>query len=156
MAIYCEVRRSKLTMAIWIDDESFSSLRYLARSLERHGVRLVKHANIAEAKAHIEELKKGHILCQHVLLLDVILPKNDKGEALSPYLGLALAEFAAELGIRKICFLTVIPEREIDGSLKDLRLRFPKTEFRFEKKLELLEPGKIGEISEFLKSGECS
>lgn len=88
------------------------------------------------------------------LLADIILPKTSSGNALNPYLGLELASLAAQKGVDRICFLTVIRRGEIEDEVAELMAAFPNVRFIYEDKLELLNPGKIRAIANFLRNGQ--
>ncbi len=84
------------------------------------------------------------------MLVDVMLPRNQSGGAMKPHLGMALAEFAANWGVRRICFLTVIPQGDVQAryaAIQDL----DGVSTMYEHKLNLLEAGRIDRIAEFLK-----
>lgn len=141
-------------LVLWVDDDSETDLRHLGRSLERRQLEVERFVSLSSAKKRLRRLTAVSGAAKISLLVDIILPRTSSGNALKAYLGLELASFAADLGVDRICFLTVIRRGEIEEEVKSLKKSFPGAEFIYEDKLDLLNPGKLRSIAKFLGDGQ--
>ncbi len=137
-----------MTRVLWIDDDAAGSLRAVGHMLQRRGLR-VDVAVDCETAIHLFE-KSNY----DAVLLDLILPGSEYGEALSPYSGLRLAERMKKLAAEKtkgqqpeFVALSVVADEKVVVALDQLGIRYFG-------KLELLEPGSIDALVAALKGEE--
>lgn len=142
------------SVALWVDDDNNQeegALRLLGRALRRKGVLLTLFSNRDDAEIFLQQAgRKG--AAEISLLVDIMLPRDQSGGAINPHLGMSLAEFAAGWGVRRICFLTVIPQNDVQARYEKLQDIDDDLTTMYEDKMNLLEDGKIDRIAEFLKN----
>ena len=122
---------------LWADDDSCKILEPLGRLLMNRGFTLTKAISYKAAVAQIDGMQFD------ALLLDTILPHSDGHGALASYLGITLAQYAAERGVPKVAFLTVVRQDEIIDRYDILQKTHLATQFSYFDKTTLLEPNRL-------------
>jgi DNA-binding response OmpR family regulator len=122
---------------LWVDDDSYKLLEPLSRLLTDGGF------TVARAISYTAAIHSVEAEVPDALLLDTILPHSNGHGALADYLGLALAQYAAERGVPKIAFLTVVRRDEIIDRYDELKKAHTDTQFSYFDKTTLLEPNQI-------------
>ena len=130
---------------LWADDDNEGMLNPLSWAIEKAGFQLVKATNYTDARKLLEA---GHI---HSLLVDIILPHASGTGTLGSNLGIELAEFAAQNGVRAVSFLTVVLQSEVSKGYKGLKRTHNKVKFNYFDKLLLLEPNTINALMQSLQ-----
>jgi hypothetical protein len=116
---------------LWADDDSKQLLDPLSWDFEEAGFLLQRATDYLEAKDILDTQ------LVHSLLVDIILPPGIMGT----YLGLDLAQHAAERGVRNIAFLTVVPQESVVSERYNMLVtKHPQVRFWFYDKLLLAEP----------------
>jgi hypothetical protein len=130
---------------LWADDDCEHLLNPLGWRFEQNHFRLWKRTNYSEAQdvLKIETIES--------LLVDIILPYASGAGTLRSNLGMELAGFAAQKGVKCITFLTVVLREEVDDSYKKLEKEYPQVRFEYINKLLLLEPNTIEGLVQSLK-----
>jgi CheY-like chemotaxis protein len=134
---------------LWTDDDCNDFLEPLGRTLRRGGFDLTKATNYQDAMKKIEGGEKFESA-----LLDIILPHAGGAGALAPDLGINLATHLAISGVGAISFLTVVRQDEVAEKYKELKTRFEGVRFEYLDKTQLLEPGTIERMINFLTPAE--
>jgi hypothetical protein len=137
---------------VWVDDDSATTLKSLAVVLKNFGLAISCFENYTSAMTSLRREASSTRFGDTRLLLDVVIPSGCEGELLDPLVGLALAEEACLLGVRKICFLTVMMHDEtVQARINSMIEKNAGLKTLNVHKLELLEDGKIPEMVSFLK-----
>jgi hypothetical protein len=136
---------------LWADDDCDRNIEPLGWLLEEKGDFIIlKARNYKEAIKHLENGEEDESVRVQALLLDIILPHSEGGGALTRYLGLTLADRAANHGVKAIVFLTVVLNSEVKPYYDELKKRFPYINFHYENKADLLEFHKIEALVRYL------
>jgi hypothetical protein len=86
------------------------------------------------------------------VLADIVLPKRKAEPGISRYLGFSVAAAAAEQScVKRIAFLTVVSFRELQKRFKELQGKHAGVEFRYFNKADLLSPGSMRALSDFVR-----
>jgi hypothetical protein len=135
---------------IWVDDDINKSLVGLRGLFKRRGLSILGFNNAKQAIRHLKREFDRDPNPSISMLVDVILPQDDSGEALNPYIGLKLAENAASLGVDRISFLTVMDQNEVMNQYSMLEKKYPRTRFQFNRKVHLLGGNTLNDLVKFL------
>ena len=136
---------------LWADDDCERNLEPLGWLLEEDfDFDLVKARNYKDAMSLLAENRDDESRRIQSLLLDTILPHAEGGASLSRYLGLTLAKEGAELGVRAVVFLSVVPQAEVRQHYFDLKNKFPHISWNYVNKADLLEFHQIKALVEYL------
>src|SRR4051812_32343389 len=107
-----------MSIVIWADDDSAGLLRPLLRFLVSGGFNVQRVESYEAACTEIRKLEGSGTAFS--LLADIILPISEGRGALSPYLGLDLAEKALRANAVVVVFLSVVPSYEVAADLERL------------------------------------
>ena len=132
---------------IWVDDDSFGILSVLVLRLKREGFIVEKFKYFEDAAKYIDEDLKP----TDSILIDFILPSKEVRFA--AFLGLKLAEKAIQKKIKRITFLSVVGENEVEKELQEL---FPTNnggpKYQYFNKAEIVERDEFKKLVESLRS----
>lgn len=136
------------SQVLWADDDNDDEgiINGLLLFFEAVDVTPVRAHGFDDGERKLEKLTKQHDSV--TLLSDVVLPQALGMGALAWDLGIRLAFRAAELGVRRVGFLTVVEENEVREKLEPLK-EF-ECEWKIFSKLTLLDGDNIQRLVEFM------
>lgn len=107
-----------------------------------------------DMEAGIEAIEKGSGQPKDyaTVLADIVLPRRKVEPGIGRYLGLSVASVAARSGrVRRVGFLTVVSWKELKLRFDELKNAHKNVEFRYFNKADLLSPGSMQELSDFVR-----
>lgn len=139
------------TRILWVDDDATGVLASVALEFRRCHCQVDTATDLESGIAAISqavEQSNAYV----AVLADIVLPKRKTDPGISRYLGLSVAAAAAEGGnVKRIAFLTVVSFRELQKRFNELKEKHRAVEFRYFNKADLLSPGSMQALSDFVR-----
>jgi hypothetical protein len=139
-------------MILWADDDSEGLLAQLPTLFARKGCTLLPTASFGAAVTKLEDGYNGSGASRYQgLLVDVILPRQNRGSSVARDLGVLLASRAVrEFGISRVCFLTVVQASQLRARMEQVRSGvLPPPHIRHCDKATILEENWVPDVLEF-------